>query len=163
MLRKLTQLKCPAKQIAAGQKIQLDDDCALEILWPPDDPHLDANNSCQVLRLTFKGRSILFTGDIQSPAESALLADPALPLRSDILIAPHHGSAEETTARFLDAVGATTILASNDRTKSGKQREFDKLIAADPTRTLLRTDRCGAITLRIARGGTLKISRFLNR
>jgi competence protein ComEC len=163
MLRKLTQLKYPAKQITAGQKIQLDDDCALEVLWPPEDPHLDANNSCEVLRLTFKGRSILFTGDIQSPAESALLADPALPLRSDILIAPHHGSAEETTARFLDAVGATTILASNDRTLSGKQKEFDKLIAADPTRALLRTDRCGAITLRIMRDGTLKISRFLNR
>ena len=64
----------------------------------------------------------------------------------------HHGSAEETTARFLDAVGATTILASNDRTPSGKQRELDKLIAGDPARTLLRTDRCGAITVTLTRG-----------
>jgi competence protein ComEC len=110
------------------------------------------------MRLTYRGRSILFTGDIQGPAESALLADEAK-LKSDVLIAPHHGSAEETTARFLDAVAPATILASNDRTLSGKQREFDRITA---DRTLLRTHLLGAITVRITPDGKLTIATFLN-
>ena len=76
-----------------------------------------------------------------------------------MLIAPHHGSAEETTARFLDDVAPGTILASNDRTLSGKQREFDKLTA---DRTVLRTHRRGAITVQITPDGKLTITTFLN-
>jgi competence protein ComEC len=158
MLRRLAELKCPVRQAVAGEIVQLDEGVALEMLWPPPDMRLDANNSCQVMRLTYRGRSILFTGDIQGPAESALLADEAK-LKSDVLIAPHHGSAEETTARFLDAVAPATILASNDRTLSGKQREFDRITA---DRTLLRTHLLGAITVRITPDGKLTIATFLN-
>lgn len=157
MLRRLAELKCPVKQAVAGEVVQLDEGVELEMLWPPPDMGLDANNSCQVMRLTYRGRSILFTGDIQGPAESALLADEAK-LKSDVLIAPHHGSAEETTARFLDAVAPDTILASNDRTLSGKQREFDRITA---DRTMLRTHLRGAITVRITPDGKLTITTFL--
>jgi competence protein ComEC len=158
MLRKLAELKCPVKQAVAGEIVQLDEGVALEMLWPPPDMELDANNSCQVMRLTYRGRSILFTGDVQAPAESALMADE-VKLKSDVLIAPHHGSAEETTARFLDAVAPSTILASNDRTLSGKQREFDKITA---DRTVLRTHLRGAITVRITPDGKMTITTFIN-
>jgi competence protein ComEC len=157
MLRKLAELKCPVKQAVAGQIVQLDEGCTLEMLWPPADPMLDANNSCQVMRLMYKGRSILFTGDIQAPAEAALLADEGK-LKSDILIAPHHGSAEETTGRFLDAVAPTTIVASNDRTLSGKQRAFDKLVADRP---FMRTHQRGAITIHIRPDGAISVTTFL--
>jgi competence protein ComEC len=158
MLKRLNELKCPIETTSAGQTTDLGDGCSLEVLWPPPDESLDANNSCQVMRLTYRGRSILFTGDIQARAESALLSDEAS-LHADILVAPHHGSAEETTGRLLDAVGATTILASNDRTLSGKQRAFDKLVG---DRRLLRTHLCGAITVTVSNKGELAVSRFLN-
>ena len=158
MLRKLETLHCPLKEISAGQSIALDRDCTLRVLWPSDNPSLDANNSCQVLQLSYKGRSILFTGDVQSPAEAALLAE-ADQLKSDVLIAPHHGSFEATTEKFLDAVDAKAILASNDRTLSGKQRAFDRLVGDRP---FLRTHNSGAITVTIGREGKLSVSTFLH-
>jgi competence protein ComEC len=163
MLRRLDELKCAVTTVAAGDRVQLDDDCALDVLWPAaatDPARLDPNESSSVLRLSCRGRTILFTGDVQRAAQSALLADPAN-LRADVLIAPHHGSAEpQITARFLAAVGATTVLASNDRTPSGKQREFDKLLPPD---ALLRTHRTGAITVRVTKTGGLETRTFLPR
>lgn len=159
MLRKLAALKCPVRETTAGQTIQLDNDCALQILWPPAGAKLDANNSCQVLRLTYKNHSILFTGDIQIPAETALLAQ-ADELKSEILIAPHHGSLEPTTERFINAVEPQTTLASDDSTPSGKQRAFDEMIG---DRALLRTHKAGAITVTISPEGALNISTFLKQ
>lgn len=158
MLRKLSALKCPLKQTTAGQNIELEKDCRLEILWPPEGEKLDANNSCQVMRLTYQGKSILFTGDVQAPAETALLSEPDH-LKSDVLIAPHHGSLEASTEKFLEAIDAKTILASNDSTLSGKQRAFDELVTDRP---LLRTHNRGAITVTISPQGALTISTFLN-
>jgi competence protein ComEC len=157
MLRKLAALKCPVNETTAGQTIQLDSDCILQILWPPEGAKLDANNSCQVMRLTYKGRSILFTGDIQIPAETALLAQSD-ELKSDILIAPHHGSLELSTENFINAVDPQSTLASDDATPSGKQRAFDEMIGDRP---LLRTHKTGAITVTISPEGTLNISTFL--
>jgi competence protein ComEC len=160
MLRRLAELKCPVTDTTAGQRIALDEDCQIEILWPPAGATMDANDTSQVLKLTCRGRTILFTGDIQSPAESALLADPA-PLAADVLITPHHGSAEPTTAQFLQAVGPTaTLLASDDRTPSGKQRAFDALVTG---RQLYRTHEYGAVTVHVARDGTISVTTFRKR
>ncbi len=183
LLDQLKELHRPVETLAAGQTLQLDEFTQLEVLWPPaPDPDLpatlspkplDINNSCQVLKITCRGKSILFTGDIQAPAETALLADPAS-LKADILIAPHHGSAERITDRFLDAITPEFILASNDKTLSGKQRAFDDLIqsrrsAADVSSalarsspTFLRTHSSGAITLTIAPDGAIQTRTFLH-
>jgi competence protein ComEC len=158
MLHRLDELKCPVKTVTQGQTVPLDDQCALEVLWPPGGAMLDANDSCQVMRLTCRGRSILFTGDIQRNAELSLIAD-AGGLNADVVVAPHHGSAEETTGRFLDAVGARMVLSSNDRTLSGKQRAFDRLVV-EQGRRLYRTDRGGAITVRVTHDGRLEVSTF---
>jgi competence protein ComEC len=161
MLRRLAEVKCPVRTVAAGQTIPLDADCALEVVWPPASGVTDANESSQVMRLTCRGRAILFTGDIQGGAEAALMSDPAA-IAADVLVAPHHGSAEETTGRFLDAVGARVLLASDDRTPTGKQRAFDALVA-EQGRTLYRTHHVGAITVAIGGDGVPRVETFLRR
>jgi competence protein ComEC len=159
MLSELRKLNCPVKTAVAGQRVLLDDQCALEVLWPPAGARLEANESCHVLRLTCGDRAILFTGDIQQVAEAALARD-GVNLHADVLVAPHHGSAEPTTAAFVEAVGAAYVLASNDRTLSGKQREFDRLI---PREILYRTHECGAVTVRVTGDGRLTVGSFLHR
>jgi competence protein ComEC len=162
MLADLRTQNAALSQISAGQTIPLDPSTTLQVLWPPPGAQsLSPNDTSQVLKLTCGGRSILFTGDVQQPALESLLRTPAA-LRADVLIAPHHGSAEPATAAFLAAVGSPTVLASSDRTPTRKQREFDGLAAAQ-NRTLLRTNQCGAITLRVGKDGAIRFETFLRR
>ena len=81
-------------------------------------------------------------------------------LKSDVLVAPHHGSSETTTAAFLEAVHPATIVSSNDRTLSGKQRRFDRIAEAEHL-PLLRTNRCGAITITFNADGTYTAEPFV--
>jgi competence protein ComEC len=62
----------------------------------------DNNRSC-VLRVSGRGYSVLLTGDIEAPAEQALL-DSGVDLRSRWLLLPHHGSKTSSTLPFLAAV-----------------------------------------------------------
>jgi competence protein ComEC len=143
--------------ICASDHFRLGPDVTLDVLWPPATGKYNSNNAGLVLRLNCAGRSILFPADIQEPAERELLKHPEM-LRADILVAPHHGSAEGTTPQFVAAVHPMAILASNDGRLTMKQRTFD---AEEKEWPLYRTSRCGAITVEITRDGRIHIEPFL--
>lgn len=149
--------RCPMRNLYAGERIALDDVTTIEVVWPPAERNLKPNDDSLVLRLVCRGRSILFTGDIQQTVLRELSADPRL-VGSDVLIAPHHGSCEPATGAFVSAVDPRWILSSNDRTLTRKQREFDRVAA---TRPVYRTDRSGAITVTVDSGGKLNLQCFL--
>jgi competence protein ComEC len=91
------------------------------------------------------GHSVLLTGDIEREQEAALLAGSPNALRSDVLIAPHHGSRTSSTGAFLNAVRpATAVFQAGYKNRFGHpapdvlQRYRDRGIA-------LRTSpACGA-------------------
>ena len=158
LLRTFDALDIPPRVVEPGQHIPLGRGAELEILWPPPTgTELSSNESAIVAQLRYAGRSVLITGDIQEVAESALLKDPAA-LHADVLIAPHHGSSESTTAAFLGAVDPTYIVSSNDRTLTVKQKRFETLMG--PAQ-LFRTNRCGAITVHISKAGVVRVETFL--
>jgi competence protein ComEC len=146
-----------SSELSGGQRVALDESTSLEVLWPPKDRTLRANDSSLVLRLNHAGRSILFTGDIQSEGLRALLLDPGS-LKSDVLIAPHHGSIEAETERFVAAVDPLVVLSSNDGTLSQKQREFDRMMKDRP---LFRTHESGAIHVRVTPVGAIEVGAFV--
>jgi competence protein ComEC len=120
---------------------------------------MNSNNSGVVLRLTFGGRSILFPADIQDPAMHELLKHPEK-LKSDVLVAAHHGSSDPLTAEFVRAVNPAVIVSSNADRLTKKQRDFEQLIEHRP---LYRTGRCGAITIDLDAKGKVTINPFLER
>jgi competence protein ComEC len=67
------------------------------------------NNSC-VLKIASNQGSVLLTGDIEAEAENGLLDNAADYLKSDILIAPHHGSKTSSTSAFLKQIHPQWVL-----------------------------------------------------
>lgn len=157
LLETLERLNRPPPIAARGDRIDLGSGAAIDVLWPPIDCTMNSNNCGLVLRLTYAGRSILFPADIQEPAEAELLKDPAK-LKSDILVAPHHGSAEITTAAFVKAVDPQIIVASNASKMTHKQRVFDEIVAGKP---FYRTSQFGALTISIGADGQLSLGTFV--
>jgi competence protein ComEC len=143
--------------LRVGEHVPLGKDTSIDVLWPPEMTSFSSNNDGLVLKLTYARRTILFPADIQDPPEAALLKSPQS-LRCDVLIAPHHGSSEATTARFVAAADPLYVISSNDRTLSQKQRQFERVIGE---RKLLRTNRCGSVTVQIDPTGGLTVRPFL--
>ena len=153
LLMMLDRTNHPPRLVAEGDHVSVGRFTAIEVLWPPARSNFNSNNTGLVLKLTSAGRSILFPADIQEPAEIELLKHPER-LKADVLIAPHHGSAETTTVAFVRAVSPKIILSSNAPQLTLKQRTFDAETTAWP---VYRTSRFGAITLEIARNGSIKL------
>jgi competence protein ComEC len=103
------------------------------------------NNSSMVLRLIFGNASILFTGDIESTGERALLASGGY-LRATILKVPHHGSETSSTALFIAEVHPTAAVISDGYLNNfhfPSPAVVERYIAAGAI--LMRTDLDGAV------------------
>lgn len=160
LMELLAEMNRPPRVIDAGDSIPLGAKTRVEVLWPHAELKIDqSNDASSVLRLTHADKSILFTGDIQDDAMRALL-ESNIDLRSDVLIAPHHGSSETLTQKFINAVNPRFILSSNDRGLSGKQQRLETLVDG---RQLLRTNQYGAITIVIDESGMLSVEPFLRK
>lgn len=86
------------------------DQVSFQFLYPSSD-NLNLNNdsSC-VLRITAGDKHILLTGDIEKFAEKYLVEFESENLKSDILVAPHHGSKTSGVDAFLKAVNPSYVL-----------------------------------------------------
>jgi competence protein ComEC len=79
-------------------------------LLHPDRDDLAGNDSSCVLRVVAGETAVLLTGDAGRGAEGRLAARLGAGVRSDILVAGHHGSATASAAPFLDAVAPRYVL-----------------------------------------------------
>jgi competence protein ComEC len=79
------------------------------VLWPMTTKSGHENNHSCVIMLNIKGHQILFSGDIEREAEAQILAR-SISLKSDILIAPHHGSKTSSTSAFVSAVSPEYVV-----------------------------------------------------
>ncbi len=83
-----------------------------QVLWPlPGNQHGQNNDSCVVLVEDGRWR-VLLTGDLEAPAERALVARYQSALKADIVQVPHHGSNTSSTALLLRNVQGSAALAS---------------------------------------------------
>lgn len=109
------------------------------------------NDSC-VLRVVAGGESLLLTGDIEQEAESELIAAEAH-LRSDILVAPHHGSKTSSSAQFVEVVAPRWVLLPlGHRNRYGFPHPEVQQRYQGHGATMLSTAHSGAITFLMGQG-----------
>jgi competence protein ComEC len=118
-----------------------------------------SNDMSCVLKLTAGEASMLLTGDIETISEQALSKRHGERLRADVLLAPHHGSRTSSSPEFIAAVGARTVIFPVGYRNRFRHPNAEVLRRyEDSGAELLRTDRDGAVTLRlgVSRGLTLQ-------
>ncbi len=107
------------RAIHEGDEILLDPSVKIEILNPPKSltTGIDAthegpdflNNFSVMLKLSYGQFDILFPGDILAAAQGQLLDKP---VDVDVLVAPHHGSANSQNIQFIQAASPEVVILS---------------------------------------------------
>ena len=103
------------------------------------------NNRSLVIRIEYGQKSVLFTGDIERPAERALLRWGDR-LKSTVLKVPHHGSRSSIDPDFLSRVAPSVAVISVGANNPYRHPSPETLAAYDALGArIYRTDRDGAV------------------
>jgi competence protein ComEC len=139
------------------------DGVTFSVLWPPKGvtPADKENNRSCVVRVTVNDHAVLLTGDIEKPVERLLVDNSSEQLRSELLIAPHHGSKTSSTDPFIAAVNPSEVVFS-----SGYMSRFGhphpEVVARYERRDVgwLNTADSGGLLYRLDRDGISRIEAY---
>lgn len=129
LLEQLEERGISVGQVKAGDRLGGTGQVGVEVLWPPlpgGEGKLEANDTSVVLRLSYAGRRVLLTGDIEELAQRLLLG--RADLACDVLLAPHHGSVKPMTESFMAAADAEWVISSSNLRSERRARKLAGLL-----------------------------------
>jgi len=153
----------PARRVlGVGQRVWLGG-AVITVLNPaPDGGPASANDDSLVLRLDWRGVSLLLTGDLGPGGEARLLQRGGR-LRILALKVAHHGSRFSSSAAFLDAARPDLAIISVGARNPFRHPSAETLARLESAGArVYRTDRDGAVILETD-GATLRVTRWAQR
>jgi competence protein ComEC len=150
--------------VYAGQRVELDADVYVEILFPErqDDAGYermlaedDENKNSLLMRLVYRGVSVLMTGDVGFEGEEAILESVGANgrLRATLLKVGHHGSRYSTSDAFLAAAAPRIAVIQVGKNTYGHPHPDVLAKLSDAGIPVYRNDADGAVLLRIETDG----------
>ncbi|MFA1819958.1 ComEC/Rec2 family competence protein [Virgibacillus oceani] len=116
----------PVELVEKGDVIEVEENLTMEILHPTNETIENylvlydefsagiVNDLSMVVKLEYKDKSFLFTGDIYTAVESQLIDAYGEEMDADVVVAPHHGQHTSSSGEFLEAVSPeVTIIPIN--------------------------------------------------
>jgi beta-lactamase superfamily II metal-dependent hydrolase len=126
---------------------------------PPDEWGLSSesernNAGSIVMRVEYKGKSILFCGDsvgrhIDDPEDTCIAAEkamvdnaPQVPIASHVIVAPHHGADNGSSSAFIEAVDPRyVVFSAGHKFQHPRKTTAERYLAHAPSlKHILRTD-----------------------
>ncbi|MFC1824934.1 DNA internalization-related competence protein ComEC/Rec2 [Thermodesulfobacteriota bacterium] len=118
------------------------------------------NDNSLVLRVSHAGKSFLFPGDLERKGEGQVLETAGNRLKSDVLLAPHHGSRSSCSPSFLEMVNPQICIISSGRAFGFPNSETLGRLRRAGCR-IIRIDQAGAVQLTADPKG-LKVRSYVN-
>jgi len=142
-----------------GDAIPAPEAVTIQVLGPPAEmpPSSETNATSIVLKVSYKGSSMILTGDATPDRLAAM--SRGQDIGTDVLLLPHHGDQSPEVLDFLARSGPQIIVMSVGRYRDIRRRgnfQWPKDLE------LLRTYRDGAVTIILSRSGVRKET-FLQR
>lgn len=103
--------KIPIVELAAGEKIVLDEEVFAEVLHPNVCDKFKGNEHSLVLRLVYRQTEWLLTGDVENEAIGRMLSAGG-DVEADVLKIPHHGGLSSFNEDFYQAVKPKAVVIS---------------------------------------------------
>ena len=138
----------PVRIASAGEHWDVDR-LSIDVLHPPPEgPAGKENARSLVLLLRHRETAVLLTGDLEDDGLTRVLAMP--PTKVDVLMAPHHGSANSNTKQLAEWASPRLVIICQARTDdtTAATKAY-----AETQSTVLGTWPHGAVTLRSGRSG----------
>lgn len=134
--------------VRAGYTLEFDDGARLEVLHPQAEPGLadSLDETALVVRLVYGEVSLLFTGDLSSTGQFALLDGGQHPLAT-VLQLPQHGTIGSLNEQFLEIVQPQVVLLQSDSANRRGDPDPDTMALLADDLPLFRTDMGGTIHL----------------
>jgi competence protein ComEC len=141
----------PVKHLVAGDAWNVGE-THLQVRHPPKDwsAHALDNARSLVLDVSWRGRHMLLTGDLDGEGLSAFLTSSSRE-KTDVMLAPHHGGRTANPAWLYEKIKPGLVVVSQRRLPTGTR---DALAPIEAKGTpLIRTWQRGAIRLRWTESG----------
>ena len=103
LMEYLGEEEIPVETVQAGMRLLEEDDLTVDVVAPLRTDYNNTNNVSAVLRLKYKDKAFLFTGDAEKEAERDILLS-GVNIRANVLKVGHHGSDTSSSRGFLRQV-----------------------------------------------------------
>lgn len=147
LLEQMAAAGVTLRTAGSGDILKLDRETQVAVLSPGADLNeSDSNlNDCSlVLKLTYRERAFLFTGDVEIEAQGRLIREGA-DLNADVLKMPHHGSGALLPALVAQVAPEAAVISVGANNQFGHPARSTLNILSRAGITVYRTDLDGAV------------------